>query len=272
MGRLQGAMFLARSLGCLWWAVVKDTSDPPRFFGRVILVFFMLWGLLFIGEPLGFWIIHPKTLAWVLADPGMASDVKTLKDRLSSLQKRRKDLALAPERLPGHDQAIVWRLTVPGALRPKERMSLERPLLKGLQGVRILWGEPLPLFGFDEQTTVRRFLVGAFAWVVSLGFLYGVLLIPGLERARSLWSVWLWHGIRPFRFKILMGGYLAATGLRDGLVAGGLSAWLVSFFKIVDLRDLMVVGGTWTALVVVLSGCILVKRFTRKILEDSCSA
>ena len=272
MERLQGTIFWARSLACLWWAIAKDTSDTPRFLGRVILVFSMLWGVLLIGEPMGFWIIQPKTLAWILADPGMASDMQTLTGRLADLQKRRKDLALTPERLPKHPEARVWRLTVRTVLQPNGRVALERPLLEGLQGVRVLWQEPVPLLGFDDSTAAKRFLAVAFAWVASLGFLYGILLASGLERTRPLWSVWFWHGLEPSRLKILMGGHLVATGLRDGLLAGVASAWLAFWFKLVALRDFLVVGGAWMVLVVGLSGLILVKRFMRKILEDSCSA
>ena len=268
MERLKGAVFWARSLGCIWWAITKDTSDTPRFLGRVILVFSMLWGVLLIGEPMGFWIIQPKTHAWVLADPGMTSDMQTLTGRLAGLQKRRKDLVLTPE----HPEARVWRLTARTALQPNGRVALERPLLEGLQGVRVLWQEPAPLLGFDGPTAARRFLAVAFAWVASLGFLYGILLAPGLERTRPLWNVWFWHGLGPSRLKILMGGHLVATGLRDGLLAGAASAWLAFWFKLVALRDFLVVGGAWVALVVGLSGLILVKRFTRKILEDSCAA
>jgi hypothetical protein len=272
MERLKGAVFWVRSLGCIWWAITKDTSDTPRFLGRVILVFSMLWGVLLIGEPMGFWIIQPKTHAWVLADPGMASDMQTLTSRLAGLQKRRKDLVLTPERLPEHPEARVWRLTVRGALQPRGRMALERPLVEGLQGVRVLWQEPAPLLGFDGPTAARRFLAVAFAWVASLGFLYAVLLAPGLERTRPLWNVWFWHGLGPSRLKILMGGHLVATGLRDSLLAGAASAWLAFWFKLVALRDFLVVGGAWVALVVGLSGLILVRRFMRKILEDSCAA
>ena len=240
--------------------------------GRGLLTLGMLFGLLIVGEPLGFWIIHPKTTAWVLADPARV-DLERLLIRLNALNQEgfrgAKPVKTSLEQYPN---TMAWRIPFTQTLDLKERKTLEESLSRGLRGLRLLWQDPKPLLGFEGPKAARRFVVLTFMGLASLGFVYVLFLYQAIERDLGLWSLWFWHGLPLKDFKILGGLFVVLQGLFDTLLWGSVATLIILGFRLGPSRDFLVIAWAWMGILTGLSGFFWVQRLLRSLLENPRAA
>lgn len=264
---MERALFWVHSLAHLLKESLRTLSNLPFILGRGLLTLGMLFGLLIVGEPLGFWIIHPKTTAWVLADPARA-DMERLLKRLNALHQEgfhgAKPVKTSLKRYPN---AMAWRIPFAQSLDLKERKSLEEGLNIGLGGLRVLWQDPKPLLGFENPQAARRFVVLTFMGLASLGFVYAFFLYQAIERDLGLWSLWFWHGLPLKDFKILGCLFVVLQGLFDTLLWGSVATLTILGFHLGPSRDFLVIAWAWMGILTGLSGFFWVQRLLRSLLE-----
>jgi hypothetical protein len=272
MEGLERVFFWVHSLALLLKESARALSDPFSLLGRGFLTLSMLFGLLIVGEPLGFWVIHPKTTAWVLADPTRA-DMEILLKRLSVLNQE-GDKGAKPIQTPlkQYPKAAGWLVPFAKALSIKERKVIEETLTKGLEGLQVLWQDPTPLMAFEGHKAARRFIIVASTGLASLGFVYALFLYQAIERGLALWRLWFWHGLALKDFKILAGFFVLLQGLFDTLLWGSITTLAIVRFHLGPSKDFQVIAWAWMGFIAVLSSLLWVKRLLRNLNENACTA